>query len=310
MPNLKVAIIGAGNVGAQAAMRILEHDLADIVLLDIQGDLARAKALDLMDAGAISGYKSKILGTSDYALTENSEVVVVTAGFTRKPGMSREELLEKNVRVTSEVISQVKKFSPQTILIMVTNPLDILTHLALKLSGFPSSRVMGMAGILDSARFSVQAANSLKVSSGEVDSAILGSHSDKMLILSRLSRHNKQPLDKLLKPEELNLAEEKARNRGAEIVELLKGGSAFFAPSAGILKMVEAIVKDKQEIMPVSCYLDGHYGLKDITLGTLAKIGKKGIEKIIELDLTQNEKEFLHKTAEEMRSSLKKLNLF
>lgn len=307
MSNSKVTIIGAGNVGAQAAMRILERDLADIVLLDIQTDLACAKALDLMDAGAISGYKSKITGTSDYALTENSEVVVITAGFTRRPGMSREELLEKNVRVTSKVISQVKKFSPQTILIMVTNPLDILTHLALKLSGFPVSRVMGMAGILDCARFSVQAANSLNVSSGEVDSAILGSHSDKMLILSRLSRYNKQLLDKLLKSEELNLAKEKARNRGAEIVELLKGGSAFFAPSAGILKMVEAIVRDKHEIMPVSCYLNGHYGLKDITLGTLARIGKEGIEEIIELDLTKEEKEFLHKTAEEMRSSLHKL---
>jgi malate dehydrogenase len=307
---MKISIIGAGNVGAQAAMRILEHDLAEIVLVDIQGDLANAKALDLMDAGAISGYKSKIEGTSDYALTEDSEVVVITAGFTRKPGMSREELLEKNVRVVSEVISQVKKYTPHSILIIVTNPLDILTHLALKLSGFPASRVMGMAGILDAARFSVQIAKSLKVSSSEIDSAILGSHSDKMLILSRLSRHNKQLLDKLLKPEELNLAEEKTRNRGAEIVELLKGGSAFFAPSAGILRMVEAIVRDKHEIMPVSGYLDGHYGLKDITLGTLARIGRKGIEEIIELDLTPGEKEFLHKTAEEMRSSLKKLNLF
>ncbi len=306
---MKVSVIGAGNVGAQAAMRILERDLADVVLVDIQGDLARAKALDLMDAGAISGYKSKIEGTSDYARIKDSEIAVITAGFTRKPGMSREELLEKNARVVSEVVSQVKKYAAGSTIIMVTNPLDILTHLALKLSGFPASRVIGMAGVLDAARFSVQVAEFLNSSSAEINTVILGSHSDKMFILPRLIRYKKEPVDKLLKPEELAVATEKTRRRGAEIVELLKGGSAFFAPSAGILKMVEAIIQDKKEIMPVCAYLNGQYGLKDITLGTLARIGKQGIEEIMELELTEEEKEILQKTAQEIKNQFNLLTI-
>jgi len=309
MSNMKVAIIGAGNVGAQAAMRILERDLADIVLLDIQEDLARAKALDMMDAGAVLGFKSRIYATADYADIKGSEIVVITAGFTRKPGMSRDELLEKNAGVVKGAVLEIKQYCPQAIILVVTNPLDILTYLALKVSEFLPNRVIGMAGVLDCARFSVQVAGLSKIASSEIKSVILGSHADKMLILPRFSEYNGKPIEKLLNSDYLELAKENTRGRGAEIVNLLKGGSAFFAPSAGILKMVEAIIKDKKEIMPACAYLEGQYGLKDITLGTLAKIGRGGVEEIIELGLSVDEKAILQQTAEEIRISFKKLNL-
>ncbi|MGE4357439.1 MAG: malate dehydrogenase [Candidatus Omnitrophota bacterium] len=301
---MKVSIIGAGNVGAQSAMRILEHDLADVVLLDIQEDLAKAKALDLLDAGAIMGYQAKVTGTKDYAEIKDSEIVVITAGFTRQPGMKREELLMKNVQVIKEAVAGIKEYAGNSIIIVVTNPLDILTYVTLKLSGFRPSRVMGMAGILDSARFSVQLSGYLNKPSSCIKSLVIGSHSDKMLILSRFCKCKDKNIIDLLSTEELKSAEEKTRKRGSEIVELLKGGSAFFAPSAGVLRMVEAIIKDKKEILPVCCYLDGQYGLKDITLGTPAKIGKDGIEEIIELDLTPEEKNFLREVERDFRLTL------
>jgi len=307
---MKISIIGSGNVGGETALLILERNLADVVLLDIQEDLAKAKAMDLTDAGAILGFKKKVLGTSAYPEIKDSKIVIITAGFTRKPGMSREELLEKNAQVIKEVVENIKKYAQDAIIIVVTNPLDILTYITLKLSNFPPSRVMGMAGILDSARFSVQLASFLNKPSKEIKSLVLGSHSDRMLILSRFCEYKNKKITALLKPEDLKIAEEKTRKRGSEIVELLKGGSAFFAPASGILKMVEAIVKDKKEIMPVCAYLDGQYGLKDITLGTLARIGKRGIEEIITLDLTEEEKEILHKSAEETHLFIEKLNLF
>jgi malate dehydrogenase len=309
MSNTKISIIGAGNVGAQAAMCILERDLADIVLLDIQEDLARAKALDMTDAGAILGFKSRITGTADYANIKDSEIVAITAGFTRKPGMNRDALLGKNASVVKGVVLEIKKYCPRAIIIVVTNPLDILTYLALKISELSPNRVIGMAGVLDAARFSVQVSELSKIPSGEIKSVILGSHSDKMLILPRFSGYGNNKIEKLLKSEQLELAKQNTRVRGAEIVNLLKGGSAFFAPSAGILKMVEAIIQDKKEVMPVCAYLDGQYGLKDITLGTLAKIGRDGVEEIIELSLTSEEKEVLYQTAKEMQISLKELNL-
>ncbi|MCM8779191.1 MAG: malate dehydrogenase [Candidatus Omnitrophica bacterium] len=304
---MKVAIIGAGNVGAQSALLILKQDLADIVLLDIQKDLAQAKAMDLSDAGAILGYSSKVVGTDDYRAINGAEIVVITAGFTRKPGMTREELLEKNAQIIKEVVEKIKIYAPQSIIIVVTNPLDVLTYLALKLSNFPPARVMGMAGVLDSARFSVQISALLNKPSAKIKTVILGSHSERMLILSRLSDYRQEKIVHLLKPEELKSAEERTRKRGTEIVELLKGGSAFFAPSAAVFKMVEAILKDKKEIMPVCSYLDGQYGLKDITLGTLARIGKAGIEEIVELDLTAEEKNLLQKSALEILSLYKKI---
>lgn len=306
---MKISIIGAGNVGAQAAMRILERDLADIVLLDIQEDLARAKAMDMMDAGAILGFKSRIVGTADYTQVKDSEIVVVTAGFTRKPGMTRDELLEKNAGVVRGAVLEIQRYAPNAIIMVVTNPLDILTYLALKVSEFLPNRVMGMAGVLDSARFSVQVAGLSKMASSEIKSVILGSHSDKMLILPRFSEYNGKPIEKLFNSDYLELAKENTRVRGAEIVNLLKGGSAFFAPSAGILKMVEAVIKDKKEIMPVCAYLEGQYGLKDITLGTLAKIGRGGVEEIIELGLTSEEKHVLCNTAEEIRIAYKKISV-
>lgn len=306
---MKVSIIGAGNVGAQSAMLILERDLADVVLLDIQEDLAQAKALDLMDARAILGYKSKVIGTKDYREIKDSEIVVITAGFTRKPGMTREELLEKNAKIIKEVVGKIKKYASQSIVIVVTNPLDILTYLTLKLSGFSPARVMGMAGILDSARFSVQLGEILNKPSSEIKSIVLGSHSDKMLILTRFAEYQDKKISELLKYKDLEIAEEKAKKRGLEIVELFKGGSAFFAPSAGVLKMVETILEDKKEIVPVCCYLDGQYGLKDITLGSLARIGREGIEEIIELDLTSEEKKLLQEQAEEIRLAYSKLSI-
>ncbi|MCM8783494.1 MAG: malate dehydrogenase [Candidatus Omnitrophica bacterium] len=309
MEKTKISIIGAGNVGAQTAMRILELDLADVVLLDIQEDLAKAKAFDLTDAGAIMGYRAKVTATGDYANIKDSDIVIITAGFTRKPGMAREELLEKNAQVIKEAVSGIKEYAKNSIIIVVTNPLDILTHLTLKLSGFSSTRVMGMAGVLDSARFSVQLADFIKTPPRDIKSVVLGSHSDKMLLLSRFCRYKKKGIINILRTEDLKTAEERTRRRGSEIVGLLKGGSAFFAPSAGVMRMVEAIVKDKKEIMPVCCYLDGYYGLKDVTLGNLARIGRKGIEEIIELDLTFEEKKLLQEQAEEIRFSIQKLSI-
>ena len=307
--NEKVSIIGAGSVGAMLAQRILEHDLADVVLLDIDIDLCRAKVSDLEDAAPIMGYERGIKATKDYKDIKYSDIVVITAGLTRKPGMSREDLIRTNGAIVSTVTRNIKEFAPESIIIVVTNPLDIMTYIAYKESGFDRNRVMGMAGVLDSARCSNLAAEKLGVKKTEAESVVIGSHDKKMVPLMRFSKSQGQPLETLLEERDRKTLIERVRGRGAEIVSLLKRGSAFFAPSAACFSMVKSIIKNEHVKQCASVYLDGEYGIKEVCLGLPVILGKKGVINIIELDLSENESAEFRMAAENAKSTLKKLSI-
>ena len=309
MGRKKISVIGAGFVGATAAHWAAEKELGDVVLMDILEGIPQGKALDLFEASPVEGFDSRVIGTNGYEDTKNSDVVIVTSGVPRKPGMSREDLLDINRKIIESVVGEVVKKSPNTILIMVTNPLDTMTYLAYKKSGLPKERVMGMAGVLDTARFRAFIAMELGVSVEDIQALILGGHGDEMVPLPRYTTVSGIPLSQLLPKETIDRLVDRARKGGGEIVNLLKTGSAFYAPSAGAIQMAEAILKDKKRILPCCVYLNGEYGLKDICFGVPVKLGAKGVESIIELELTEEERKLVAKSAESVKKSIAELKL-
>src|SRR4051795_4083629 len=293
----KVSIVGSGNVGATAAHWIASKELADVVLIDIIEGVPQGKGLDLLEAMPVEKRDSYVIGTNDYADTANSDIVVITAGIPRKPGMSRDDLLNTNHKIMRDVVSKVVKYSPNCILIIVSNPLDAMAQAAFKMSGFPRERVIGMAGVLDSSRFRTFIAEELKVSVENVTAFVLGGHGDTMVPLPRYSTVAGIPITELIEPTRLEQIVQRTRDGGAEIVKYLKTGSAYYAPSAAFTEMVEAILKDKKKILPCAIYLEGEYGIKGLFVGVPAKIGSNGVEKIIEIKLTADENAALQRSA-------------
>ena len=309
MGRKKISIIGAGFVGATAAHWAAEKELGDVMLVDILEGIPQGKALDLFEASPIEGFDARVIGTNAYEETKDSDVVIITSGIPRKPGMSREDLLETNKKIIESVVTQVVERSPKAILIMVTNPLDTMTYLAFKSSRFPKQRVIGMAGILDAARFKAFIAMELNVSVEDIQAILLGGHGDEMVPLPRYTTISGIPLSQLLPKETIDRLVERTRKGGGEIINLLKTGSAFFAPSAAVVQIAEAILKDKKRILPCCVYLDGEYGLKDICFGVPVKLGIGGVESIIELQLTDEEKRLVSKSAESVKKSIMELKL-
>jgi malate dehydrogenase len=305
----KISIIGAGFVGATTAHWLAEREVGDIVLLDIPAteNMPRGKALDLLEAGPVLGYDTTIAGTTDYADTANSDIVVITAGLPRKPGMTREDLVSKNQAIITEVVANVVKTSPDCIIIVVTNPLDTMAFLAYRVSGFPKHRVIGQAGVLDSARMRTFIAQELGVSVQNTHAFVLGGHGDEMVPLVRYSTVAGIPITELLLPERVEAIVDRTRKGGGEIVNLLKTGSAYFAPGAATAEMVEAILKDRKLILPCAAYLDGEYGLKDMYFGVPVKLGRKGIEEIVQIKLLPHEQDMLNKSAELVRGTMNAL---
>ena len=297
----KVSIVGAGNVGATAAHWIAAKELADVVLIDIAEGIPQGKALDLLEAMPIEKRDVHVIGANDYAATANSDIVVITAGLPRKPGMSRDDLLHTNYKIMSDVVAKVVAQSPESILIIVSNPLDAMAQAAYKQSGFNRERVIGMAGILDSARFRTFIAEELNVSVENVTAFVLGGHGDTMVPLPRYSTVAGIPITELIAPDRLKELETRTANGGAEIVKHLKTGSAYYAPSASAVEMVEAILKDKKKIVPCAAYLQGEYGIEGYYIGVPCKLGAAGLEQIIEIKLTPEEDAALKKSAEAVR---------
>jgi len=305
----KITIIGAGNVGASCAQRIAEQGYAAIVLLDVIEGLPQGKALDILESAPILNFNSCLTGTNDYQETANSDVVIITAGSGRKPGMTRDELLVTNMNIVSEVTHNVVSYSPDCTIIMVTNPVDAMTYLALHISRLPRNRVLGLSGVLDSARFISFIAAELNVPVAQLSVCVLGEHGRNMVVIPRLSTVKGVPITKLLPQETINKMVERTIKAGDEIVSLLKTGSAFYAPSAAIARMVEAIVLDKKEIMPCATYLKGEYGIKDTVIGVPVKLGKSGIEQIIELELTDEERQALASSAKAVKKLISAMKL-
>jgi malate dehydrogenase len=293
----KVTVVGAGNVGANCAVRLADKELADVVLVDVVEGIPQGKALDLLQSGPVQGYDVTVTGANDYEPTANSDIAIITAGFPRKPGMSRDDLLNTNHKIMSDVVSKVVKYSPNCILIIVSNPLDAMAQAAYKLSGFPRERVIGMAGVLDSSRFRTFIANELKVSVENVTAFVLGGHGDTMVPLARYSTVAGIPITELMDTATIERLVQRTRDGGAEIVKYLKTGSAYYAPSAAFTEMVEAILKDKKKILPCAAYLNGEYGIEGLFVGVPCKLGSKGIEQIIEIKLSSDEQEALEKSA-------------
>ena len=298
----KITIVGAGNVGATAAHWAASKELGDIVLVDIVEGLPQGKGLDLREASPVEGFDANIIGTNDYADTKDSDVIIITSGVARKPGMSRDDLLNTNFNIVKSVTEQCVKYSPNAYLIVVSNPMDAMAYTAYKVSGLPRNRVIGMAGVLDSARMSAFISMELGVSVEDIRTFVLGGHGDEMVPLVRYSSAGGIPVEKLIPQERLAAIVERTRKGGGEIVNLLKSGSAYYAPGASAVAMAEAILKDKKRIMPCGAYLEGEYGHKDLYLGVPVLLGGGGIEKIFELDLTAEEKAGLAKSAEGVKS--------
>ncbi len=293
----KVSIVGAGNVGATAAHWITSKELADVVLIDIMEGVPQGKGLDLREAMPVEKRDSNVIGTNDYADTANSDIVVITAGIPRKPGMSRDDLLNTNHKIMQDVVSKVVKYSPNCIIIVVSNPLDAMAQAAYKMSGFSRNRVIGMAGVLDSARFRTFIADELKVSVENVTAFVLGGHGDTMVPLPRYSTVAGIPITELMDKETIARLVDRTRNGGAEIVKYLKTGSAYYAPSASTVEMVEAILKDKKKIMPCAVYLEGEYGVDGLFVGVPVKLGANGVEEIIQIKLTDEEQAEVNRSA-------------
>jgi len=297
----KISVIGAGFVGSTLVQRLAERDYADVVMFDIVPNMPQGKALDILQAGPVLGYDSLVTGTNDYTDTANSDIVVITSGFPRKPGMTRDDLVKKNQEVITQVTEQVVKYSPNSIIIMVTNPLDAMAQLALHISGFPRERVIGMAGVLDTARFRTFIAQEVGASVRDVQAYVLGGHGDTMVPLSRLCTVAGVPIEKLIPAERIEQIVQRARDGGAEIVKLLGNGSAYFAPSASILQMVDSILLDKKMILPCAIYLQGEYDIRNLFVGVPAQLGAKGLEKVIEVELTTGEQALLQKSADAVK---------
>ena len=285
----KVTVVGGGNVGATAAQRIAERDYADVVLVDVVEGMPQGKALDLAQSGPVLGYDSAVTGANSYETTANSDVVVITAGIARRPGMTRDDLLRTNMGIMSSVVSEVVAHSPDSILLIVSNPLDAMVYHAHKLSGFPKERIVGMAGVLDTARMRTFIAQELNVSVEDVQAYVLGGHGDTMVPLVRYTTVGGIPLEKWLPQDRVEAIVQRTRDGGGEIVSLLKTGSAFYAPSAAVLQMVDSILLDKRRILPAAAYLDGEYGVSGVFIGVPVILGENGVEEVIELELTDEE---------------------
>ena len=296
----KISVIGAGNVGATCAQRLAERGYADVVLVDIVPGVPQGKALDMLQSGPLLPSDARLVGSNSYEETGGSDLVIVTAGAPRRPGMSRDDLVLTNMEIVRGAVQEIMKYSPSPILILVTNPLDAMAYLALKISGLPRGRVVGMSGILDTARFRTFLAQELGVSVEDVQALVLGGHGDTMVPLPRLATVGGIPVAQLLPPEKLARTVERTVKAGAEIVDLLKT-SAYYAPAAAVLQMAEAILLDKKRLLPCSAYLDGEYGIRDVFLGVPVKLGRDGIEQIVEIELTPQEKSALERSAEGVR---------
>ena len=305
----KITVVGAGNVGATVAQYAVEKELGDVVLVDVIEGVPQGKALDLAQTGPVHGYDSRLTGANGYDETADSDVVVITAGLARKPGMTRDDLLFKNAEIVGSVVEQVVRRSKHAILILVTNPLDAMVQLAWKKSGFPAERVIGMAGILDSARFRTFIARELGVSVENVTAFVLGGHGDTMVPLPRYSTVAGIPITELLPKERIDELVKRTANGGAEIVNLLKTGSAYYAPGASTVEMVEAILKDKKKILPCAAYLNGQYGVKGLYVGVPVKLGRGGVEQVIEIKLTAEEQVAFKRSADAVRELVEKLKL-
>jgi malate dehydrogenase len=309
MKRKKITVVGAGFVGATAAHWAAAKELGDVCIVDIVEGLPQGKALDLMQASPVEGFDSCIIGTNDYKDTADSDIVIITAGLPRKPGMSRDDLLAKNTAIVKGVTEQIAKYSPNAFLIVVSNPLDAMVYVAQKVSGFPTNRVIGMAGVLDAARFRTFIAMELDVSVEDVNAFVLGGHGDSMVPLARFSTVAGIPLPELLSREKINALVERTAKGGGEIVNLLKTGSAFFAPSASAVQMAESILKDKKRILPCAAYCDKEYGVGGYYVGVPVKLGKNGVEQVIEINLLPEEKAAFDKSAAAVRELVKNLPL-
>ncbi len=297
----KITVVGAGNVGATLVQRLAERDYADLVMVDIVEGLPQGKALDLREAGPVVGYDSYVTGTNSYRDTAGSDICVITSGLPRKPGMSRDDLVENNMRIVREVTQKLVKASPKTILIVVSNPLDAMCHVALKTSGFPRERVIGMAGVLDTARFRSFIAEELSVSVRDVQAYVLGGHGDTMVPLTRYTTVAGVPVEKLIEKPRLSAIVQRARDGGAEVVALLKTGSAFYAPSAAVAEMVDSIVLDQKRILPCAASLKGEFGYQGLFIGVPCKLGAGGLEEVVEIELNATEKRQLAKSADAVK---------
>jgi malate dehydrogenase len=297
MSRKKITVVGAGNVGATAAQRLADKELGDVVLVDIIEGMPQGKALDLAQAAPIEGYDVRLIGANGFKETADSDIVVITSGLARKPGMNRDDLLRTNAGIVGSVTSEIMKYSPKPILIIVSNPLDAMCHVAMKQSGLPRERVIGMAGVLDSARMRCFIAEALNVSVENVTAFVLGGHGDTMVPLPRYSTVAGIPLPDLLPKEKIDQIVDRTRNGGAEIVSLLKTGSAYYAPSAAAVEMVEAIVKNKKKILPCAAYLEGEYGINRLFVGVPVKLGARGAEEIIQINLSTDERSALQRSA-------------
>jgi malate dehydrogenase len=307
----KITVIGAGNVGATAAQRLAEKELSDVVLIDIIEGVPQGKALDLTEAAPIEKHDAHLIGANDYDASAGSDIVIITAGIPRKPGMSRDDLISTNAGIVKNVTQQVAALSPDAILIVVSNPLDAMCHVAYEISGFPKERVIGMAGVLDSARFRAFISMELNVSVENTHAFVLGGHGDTMVPLPRFSTVAGIPITELMPKERIEALVDRTRNGGAEIVSLLKTGSAYYAPASAAVEMAESIIKDKKKILPCAVYLQGEYGLNDLFMGVPVKLGAGGVEEIIEITLTAEEKSALQNSAaavQELKDVLKKLD--
>lgn len=300
----KISVIGAGNVGAEVARRIVEKNLSDVILLDILEGVPQGKALDILQSAPIEGFLNKIYGTNNYVDISDSDIIVVTAGFARKPGMTREDLVIKNGQIITEISKNIKKYSPNSIVIMVTNPLDVMTQLCWIKTGFSHNKVIGMAGILDTARFITFISEETKVPASKIESIVLGGHGDAMLPLINYTFVDGKPIKEILSKEKIDELVQLTKDGGAQIVKLLKTGSAYYAPSSSVVQMIDCIVNDKKKVLPCSAYLKGEYGLVDVFIGVPVKLGASGVEEIIEYKLTEDERHALHKSARIVKDTL------
>jgi malate dehydrogenase len=307
MPRPLVTVIGAGNVGATTAQRIAEAGLADVVLVDIVEGLPQGKALDLAQAAPVVGHDAQVRGTNDYADTAGSDVIVVTSGLARQPGMSRDDLMARNAGIVRGVVAEAAAQSPGAIIIVVTNPLDAMCHVALEASGFRPEHVIGMAGVLDSARFRTFIAQELGVSVTNTHAFVLGGHGDTMVPLPRYSTVGGVPITELLTPERIEALVDRTRNGGAEVVSLLKTGSAYYAPAASVAQMVDAILNDRHMVLPCAAYLRGEYGIEGLFVGVPVRLGRSGIEDVVEIELTDDERQAFEASADAVRELVERL---